>query len=86
MNSTVGNAFQTIESAQDFVTLLTETVLEAKRDVEGDVLRESSVQNSDRLDVLRMALYSLSKLEGYMTKSCHILNDLRSQRNLLARP
>ena len=86
MNSTIGNAFQTIESASDFVTLLAETVIEAKRDVEGDVLRESSATNSERLDVLRMALYSLSKLEGYMGKSCHILNDLRRQQNLLSRP
>src|SRR5215475_12179374 len=79
MNANVGNAFQSIESAHDFVTLLAETVSEAKQDIEGDVLKESSGQNSQHLDVLRMTLYSLSKLEGYMTKSCRILNDLRSQ-------
>lgn len=86
MNSSVGNAFQTIESASNFVTLLAETVIEAKREVEGDVLRESSVRNSERLDVLRMALYSLTKPEAYMAKGCHILNDLRRQQNLLSRP
>jgi hypothetical protein len=85
MNSNVGNAFQTIESASDFVTLLAGTVTEAKRDAEVDVLRESSARNSERLDVLRMALYSLSKLEGHMTKSCHILNDLCRQHSLLSR-
>jgi hypothetical protein len=85
MNSNAGSAFQTIESAHDFVTLLAETVTEAKQDVEGDVLRKSSVKNSERLDVLRMALYSLSKLEMYVSKSCHILGDLRSQQNLLSR-
>ena len=85
MNANVGNAFQSIESAHDFVTLLAETVSEAKQDIEGDVLKESSGQNSQHLDVLRMTLYSLSKLEGYMTKSCRILNDLRSQECLLSR-
>jgi hypothetical protein len=37
MNSSIGNAFQSLDSAHDFVTLLAETVIEAKRDVEGDV-------------------------------------------------
>lgn len=85
MNSPIGNAFQTIDSAHDFVTLLTETVVEAKRDVEADVERESRTPFSRRLDVLRMALYSLGKLEVHMTKSRHILDDLRSQHELLSR-
>jgi phospholipid N-methyltransferase len=84
MNSTTGNAFQSIESAHDFVTLLMETVTEAKRDVAADVQRESSATHSQRLGVLRMALYSLEKLEIHMTKSRHILDDLRSQHNLLS--
>jgi hypothetical protein len=86
MNSNVGKAFQSIESAHNFVTLLPETITEAKQDVEGDVLRESSAKNSQRLDVLPMALYSLSKLEAYMTKSCRILDDLRCQKSLLSEP
>jgi hypothetical protein len=85
MNSPVGNAFQSIDSAHDFVTLLTETVVEAKRDVEADVERESRTPSSTRMDVLRMALYSLEKLEVHMTRSRHILDDLRSQHELLSR-
>jgi hypothetical protein len=85
MHSNIGNAFQTIESAHDFVTLLSETVIEAKREVEGDLLKESSVKNSERLDVLRMALYSLSKLEGHMAMSCRILDDLKCQQSLILR-
>ena len=85
MNSPTGNAFQSIDSAHDFVTLLTETVVEAKRDVEADVERESRTPSSTRLDVLRMALYSLEKLEVHITRSRHILDDLRSQHELLSR-
>jgi hypothetical protein len=83
MNSSRGNAFQSLDSAHDFVTLLAETVIEAKRDVEGDVQRESSAKFSRRLDVLRMPLYSLEKLELHMTRSRRILDDLRCQQELL---
>jgi hypothetical protein len=38
MNTPTGNAFESIDSAHDFVALLTETVIEAKRDVEADVM------------------------------------------------
>ena len=85
MASQVGNAFESIESAHNFVALLAETVVEAKRDVEADVLKESVAKYSGRLDVLRMTLYSLEKLEGHMLKSCHILDDLRCQHDLLLR-
>lgn len=84
MNTPIGNAFESIESAHGFVTLLTETVIEAKRDIEADVEKEFNTR-SRRLDVLRMALYSLEKLEVHMTKSRRILDDLRCQRNLLPR-
>jgi len=84
MASQIGRAFESIESAQDFVALLAETVVEAKRDMEADVLKASTA-NSSRLDVLRMTLYSLEKLEGHMMKSCHILGDLRCQHDLLQR-
>ena len=85
MNTPIGNAFESIESAHDFVTLLTETVVEAKRDVEADVEKESNRTRSQRLDVLRMALYSLEKLEVHMRKSRRILDDLHCQHNLLSR-
>lgn len=85
MNTPTGNAFESIDSAHDFVTLLAETVIEAKRDIEADVEKEFNLTRSQRLDVLRMALYSLEKLEVHMTKSRRILDDLRCQRNLLPR-
>jgi len=78
----MGSAFESIESAHGFVTLLAETVTEAKRGVEADV-QASEANPSQRVDILRMALYSLQKLEAHMTKSRHILDDLRSQQELL---
>ena len=84
MNLPMGNAFQSLESAHDFVTLLAETVIEAKRDVEADLQKESSATFSRRLDVLRITLYSLEKLELHITRSCRILDDLRYEQELLS--
>ena len=73
--------FESLESAHDFVALLAETVAEAKRELEADVQRESSL--SRRQDALRIALYSLSKLELHVNRTSRILNDLRTLRRLL---
>jgi len=83
MNHDAGNPFDSIESAHQFVTLLAQTVAQAKRDVEADVQRESGSQSQRRLDALRTALYSMEKLEQHMSQSRRILNDLRSLRRLL---
>jgi hypothetical protein len=73
--------FESLESAHDFVALLAETVAEAKRELETDVHREADP--SRRQDALRIALYTLSKLELHVSRTSRILNDLRSLRRLL---
>ena len=83
MRQHMADQFETLESAYDFVALLGETVAEAKRELEGDVQRESTSDHSRRLDALRVALYSLDKLELHVNRSQRILNDLRSLRRLL---
>ncbi len=77
------NPFSTIESAQDFVKLLTKAVHEAKQELEALVEREPASEVSRRLDALRISLYSVSKLEIHMHHSSRILNDLRTLRRLL---
>jgi len=75
--------FENLESAHEFVALLAETVAEAKRELESDVQRESASNVSRRLDALRVALYSLGKLELHVNRTSRILNDLRTLRRLL---
>ena len=75
--------FDSIESAHDFVSLLSEVVTQAKKEIETDVQREIGSNVPRRLDAFRVALYSLERLEGHMVRSCRILNDLRSLRRLL---
>src|SRR5689334_8228525 len=75
--------FDSIESAHNFVSLLSEVVIDAKRDLEEDIKREADAKAPRRLDALRVALYSLEKLETHVVRSGRILNDLRSLRRLL---
>jgi len=75
--------FESIESAYDFLRVLNEAVAEAKRDLAGDIQRDSSSTSSRRLDALRLAYYSVEKLEIHISRSRRILNDLRSLRRLL---
>ena len=81
MNLRIEDQFENLESAHDFVTLLAETVAEAKHEIEADVERESV--ESRRRDALRIALYNLAKLELHVNRSSRILNDLRTLRRLL---
>jgi hypothetical protein len=83
MNSQSDNPFSTIESAHDFATLLIKAICEAKREIEGYSERDPGSEVSRRLDALRIALYSLGKLEGHMRQSSRLLNDLRTLRRLL---
>ncbi len=75
--------FDTIESAQDFIRVLSETIVEARQEVERDYERELAVPPSRHRDALQIALYNLGKLEQHMARSQRILNDLRSLRRLL---
>ena len=83
MNHAIETTFDSIESAHEFVGLLTAAVIEAKRDIEADVQKESDSKFPRRLEALRLALYNVEKLEFHVNKSHRILNDLRSLRRLL---
>jgi|SRR5579863_4071936 len=75
-------AFDTIESAQEFLVLLREAVDEAKRTSEADIL-EPGLKEGRQLDAVRLVLYKLDKLEQHLKVSARLLNDLRTLRRLL---
>jgi hypothetical protein len=83
MNSQVQNPFETIESAQDFLRLLSTAISDAKLDLQSDVHRMGSSELSRRKDAIQITAYSLEKLEGHVKQSNRILNDLRTLRRLL---
>jgi hypothetical protein len=82
MNPLAENPFESIESAHQFVDLLAANIGDAKRELEADVEREQATP-SRRLDVLRVALYNLKRLESDIRRSRRLLNDLRILRRLL---
>jgi len=79
----IDDPFDSIESAHSFLTLLRETVAEARRELETDVQRASDSGVSRSLDAFRIAAYKVEKLEFHLNRSSRILNDLRSLRRML---
>jgi hypothetical protein len=76
-------SFDSIESAHEFVALLTKVAFEAKSDIDADIQREISPNASRRVEAMRIVAHKLGTLELHLTKSRRILNDLRSLRRLL---
>jgi len=79
----LGNPFDSIESAQEFVRLLTEAVSDAQ--VEVDCLLAGAVESKQarREEALRLVALKLDQLRLHMSKSQRTLNDLRTLRRLL---
>ena len=83
MAQELGQPFDSIESAQEFMDLLQESIQEALRDV--DDLRKTAGQDSQprREQALQVVLHKLKQLSLYTNKNQRTLNDLRTLRRLL---
>lgn len=73
--------FCTIESAQEYMALLADTIVEASNDIEGQIT--ATAHSSRHTDALRIALYNLHKLDRHIRVSRRALNDLRTLRRLI---
>jgi len=76
-------AFESIENAQEYLALLSQTVLEAKQDIAIDIDARTNAGPLRHIEALRMISYNLEKLERHVKMSRRILNDLRTLRRLL---
>jgi len=83
MAQAIERPFDSIDDTHEFFTLLAQTVYEARLDIEADVKRESNGAVTRRLQALRLAVYTLTKLEQHLVRSRRALNDLRTLRRLL---
>ena len=83
MDYNVETPFDNIESAQEYLALLSHALDEAKHTTESDIVREANAQIPRRRDALRLVLYKLEKLEQHIKTSRRLLNDLRTLRRLL---
>jgi hypothetical protein len=81
--SEMRNPFDSIESAQEFMGLLSEAIEEAIRDIEDDRKTGQKEGQARRVEALNLALYKLKSLDQHVDKSRRILKDLRSIRRIL---
>ena len=75
--------FDSIEGSYQYVDMLSEAIGEARRDVEEEVALAENENADRRKQGLLLVSYNLAKLEGHMTTSRRILNDLRTLRRVL---
>jgi hypothetical protein len=75
--------FDSVESAHEYLRLLSEAMHEARRDIESDIATQAGSAVPRRMEALRLVLYKLDKLEQHMLASRRVLNDLRTLRRLL---
>ena len=76
--------FDSIEGALEYVSLLVESVEEARVDI-GEELQEArrEADAERRADALQLVSYKLERLAEHARASRRILNDLRTLRRLL---
>jgi len=79
----IEQCFDSIESVQDFMTILADTILDSMKDLNRD--RELAVQDGEdrRARAIELAQYKLKMLGCYVHKSRQALNDLRTIRRLI---
>jgi len=76
-------AFDSIESAIEFMNVLADTLLDATRDLHRDHQLAVSEGQQRRVQALELAQFKLKTLNCYVFKSRRALNDLRTIRRLL---
>jgi 2,3-bisphosphoglycerate-independent phosphoglycerate mutase len=75
--------FDSIEGSYEYVDMLADAIKETRRDVEAEVALAEKESADRRKQGLLLVSYNLTKLEGHITSSRRILNDLRTLRRVL---
>ena len=75
--------FDSIESAQDFMKVLAETILDSMKDLNRD--QQAALQGGQprQAQAIELAMFKLKTLSCHVHKSRIILNDLRTVRRLI---
>ena|SRR5687767_8172908 len=77
--------FTTIESAQEFLVLLSEQIDEAIVEVRGELSIRAGRTEARRVEAWQVVLHTLTRLSSQIATSRRLVNDLRSLRNLMQR-
>ena len=78
-----GRCFDSIESAQDFMKVLADTILDSMKDLSADQQEAVQVGEPRRAQAIELAIFKLKTLNRYIYKSRIVLNDLRTVRRLI---
>lgn len=76
-------AFESIESASEYVALLAQVVAEAQQSIQSDLQSSLDSNLPRRVEALRLIDFNLEKLGAHLKTSHRILNDLRMLRRVL---
>ena len=83
VNFDANSAFESIESAQEYLGLLAQVVTEAQQAVQADIQGSVESERPRRVEALRLIGYNLEKLASHLKTSRRILNDMRMLRRIL---
>jgi len=76
--------FDSIEGALEYVSLLVESVEEAREDIGAELQEARNEPDAERrADALQLVSYKLERLAEHARASKRLLNDLRTLRRLL---
>jgi hypothetical protein len=75
--------FDNVEAAHEYVSLLMETVRQARDEVAQDVERARAEVADRQVEALQLVAWKLERLETHLASSRHLLTDLRRLRRLL---
>ena len=76
--------FDSIEGALEYVSLLVESVEEAREDIAAELVEARAEPEAERrADALQLVAYKLERLAEHARSSRRLLNDLRTLRRLL---
>ncbi len=75
--------FDSIESAQDFMNVLADTVLDVMKELKSERERALREGQERRAKAIELAMFKLKMLTCYVYKSRRTLNDLRTLRRLI---
>ena len=76
-------AFESIESAQEYLALLVQVIAESQQAIEADIQGNAETNLPRRVEALRLIGFKLEKLASHIKTSRRILNDLRMLRRIL---
>ncbi len=79
----ISQSFDSIESVQDFMTVLAATLLEVMKELNSARQEALDGNQERRARALEIALFKVRTLSCYVHKSRRALNDLRTLRRLV---